>query len=1339
MRPDVGLADAGDTSEEGDGGGDAGADIGLDVTPGTNPCGGSGPLFYHGHVSSPGDTCGPCTNGSLVCNGPDALTCEGATEPNACGGCTAAEGTPGESCGTCGDGTYVCEGEMPVCEGDSDLNSCGGCAVLDAEPDEACDHEHGDGTWGCTSTEEITCIGPDENACGGDSALTDRPGHPCGTCGQGIFICDGEEAVVCQNEDTGVNSCGGCSPLLTEPETSCGLCGGEWTCSGTDSVFCDDPDRNVCGGCTDLGEGLPGDTCGDDEVYLCSSPENLVCADPNLNACGGTEVLEGEPGESCGACGDGRLVCGAPDQTFCVGASPPNICGGCEPLDNSPGQPCEDENFWQCHVDGTLVCGEGPADNACGGADTLDDAPGDACGPCGADLIVCDGPNDTQCSGETHCPTLDFETLDADDVSATGATLHGTFNALGLPLPEDHGFCWGVDPDPDTDCTELGQPDQAGAFEADLTGLAPGQTYHVRAFAVVDGTTIYADGVTFTTLAPPVTDVQATDGDHVAGVEVTWTGMTGATGYALYRDGVLVEQFGADVFSTFDTDADKAPLLAAPQNITATQGTILAHVEVSWDAVVPVDGTTHTYGVVALYPSATSTTEEDDGYAAAPPLEGYQISIDGGEWTNVSPALALRYEDSDAPIGALTIPSVSASQGTSTLHVELSTTAAAFDTTNTTQYLVRAFDIRDPGTTSEAATGYRGVGMIDQEWQRSLEDSDADYTDLGVTALTHDDATAPANGDGRYYRLALSAENGTQEFSAPARGYRAALAELEMISASATGPREISAWADITHLGAPNPTDHGVCRSTNVGLTDEVCVSLGAATELGAFEGLLGGLEPATTYWVRAYATTAAGTAYSNIITALTDSLIPHAVVFITQPSTTVAGEMMSDVEVEVVDAEGDRVLDANETITLSIEVGPAGSTLLGTTSIFTVDGVSTFDDLRIELAAVGYRLRATSGDLDADTSDTFDILAADPVEDTASISGTSRHIADGVDASVITIELFDTFGNPAIGVVPTFTASGDDNLYDACSPVNASGVSTCGLRSTTHGWKTLQLTSPFEIWGNTILFEVDSTCESAEGPFGGGTGVVGDPYTICAVTQLNAIGLNPAIWSAHFKLLSNVDMDGLLINVIGNDEDYFTGVFDGNYYTISNVFIEKSEENVALFSHNDGEIKNLGMVDVDITGSGRVGGLVGINYGSVLNSFSTGEVYSNGTVGGLVGRNEGLIENSYTSGAVTIIGNGIVGGVVGRNAAEGSIINSYAAAFVDGSGNPGGVAGANQGILLHSYWKVIDGSAGGDGTGLTAEQMADPNSYDPSWVFGPVPDHVWFIGAEGEPRLWWQ
>ena len=150
-----------------------------------------------------------------------------------------------------------------------------------------------------------------------------------------------------------------------------------------------------------------------------------------------------------------------------------------------------------------------------------------------------------------------------------------------------------------------------------------------------------------------------------------------------------------------------------------------------------------------------------------------------------------------------------------------------------------------------------------------------------------------------------------------------------------------------------------------------------------------------------------------------------------------------------------------------------------------------------------------------------------------------------------------------------------------------------------------------------------------------------------------------------------------------------FTAVFDGNGHTISNMRIKLhtvistesiSHGYIGLFSYagSDAVIRNVGLESVDVspTGLGQVGvgGLAGINEGTISNSYVAGVVsaYTN-NVGGMAGYNTGKIIGSYATASVTD-GGAHTGGLVGWN--YGGIYASYATGNVSGAGMVGGLVG---------------------------------------------------------------
>ncbi len=107
-------------------------------------------------------------------------------------------------------------------------------------------------------------------------------------------------------------------------------------------------------------------------------------------------------------------------------------------------------------------------------------------------------------------------------------------------------------------------------------------------------------------------------------------------------------------------------------------------------------------------------------------------------------------------------------------------------------------------------------------------------------------------------------------------------------------------------------------------------------------------------------------------------------------------------------------------------------------------------------------------------------------------------------------------------------------------------------------------------------------------------------------------------------------------------------GSFDGQGYEIRDMYIcHPDEPKAALFGELKPEavIRNVGVVDADVTGDDGVAGLVGSNYkGTLSNSYFTGSLTGEMRVGGLVAfNNEGLISNCHYNYDETLINGGNV------------------------------------------------------------------------------------------------
>ena len=177
-----------------------------------------------------------------------------------------------------------------------------------------------------------------------------------------------------------------------------------------------------------------------------------------------------------------------------------------------------------------------------------------------------------------------------------------------------------------------------------------------------------------------------------------------------------------------------------------------------------------------------------------------------------------------------------------------------------------------------------------------------------------------------------------------------------------------------------------------------------------------------------------------------------------------------------------------------------------------------------------------------------------------------------------------------------------------------------------------------------------------------------------------------------------------------------FNTLFEGNRFTLDHLFINRvSTHFVGLFGYtrytqSNSSIRNIGLRTVSVTGNNFVGGLVGWDNGTIIQSYATGAVTGTDHVGGLVGWNNGVISQSYATGAVSsasyigglvgsndgtisqcsatgdAMGSQYVGGLVGINWSGGTTSQSYATGTVSGTTYVGGLVGGNGGTISQSY-----------------------------------------------------
>ena len=251
------------------------------------------------------------------------------------------------------------------------------------------------------------------------------------------------------------------------------------------------------------------------------------------------------------------------------------------------------------------------------------------------------------------------------------------------------------------------------------------------------------------------------------------------------------------------------------------------------------------------------------------------------------------------------------------------------------------------------------------------------------------------------------------------------------------------------------------------------------------------------------------------------------------------------------------------------------------------------------------------------------------------------------------------------------------------------------------------------------------------------GDGSLNNPYYVTNADQLRQIGAYTTVGETTeirygldecYKLVTNIDLldgyndTGFWIPIGTGNDNGFTGSFDGNGYTISNVSVDKArlvEELAALEGVDPGVTNYNTFVNAGLFSKVGINGRIS---NLKINNIIVHGAYENGYVGSVAGQNYGTIERvEVLNGHLDTTGAAAVGGITAVNISQDATIDpdgegSQPAEYVrytaridrcaaqvtmgiaksdipeeqivtGVAGNVGGIVGTNHGgIVIYSY-----------------------------------------------------
>ena len=491
------------------------------------------------------------------------------------------------------------------------------------------------------------------------------------------------------------------------------------------------------------------------------------------------------------------------------------------------------------------------------------------------------------CKKDPVIPTLTTSTL--SNITINSVSSGGVITKDGGAAVTARGVCWGTSENPVATGSHTSDDSGIGSFVSNITGLTPNTMYHIRAYATNKAGTAYGDDISFTTtpvVVPTLTTVAVTSitlTTAVSGGNITADGNA-----AITAKGVCWATTPTPTISNSKT-TDGTGNGSYVSNISGLQPATTYHLR---SYATNSAGTAYGNEVSFLTSPIlvpTLTTAPATSITLTTAVSGGNITSDGGGavtakgtcWaTTANPTISDSKTSDGTGSGSFT-SSLSGLVAGTTYHIRAYATnsigtAYGDDLTFTTNPIVVATLTTTTPTSITLTTAVSGGNIT--------ADGGGTITDRGVCWATTADPTITNSkvstgiGTGSFisnltgllpgteYHVRAFATNsaGTSygndvSFTTTAIGY-ATLTTTAVTSITLT--TAVSGGNVLTD-GGGTVSARGVCWATtsNPTISDSKTTN---SSGTGIFTSNLTGLSPATTYYVRAYATNSAGTAYGN-------------------------------------------------------------------------------------------------------------------------------------------------------------------------------------------------------------------------------------------------------------------------------------------------------------------------------------------------------------------------------------------------------------------------------------------------------------------------------------------
>jgi uncharacterized protein (TIGR02145 family) len=585
-------------------------------------------------------------------------------------------------------------------------------------------------------------------------------------------------------------------------------------------------------------------------------------------------------------------------------------------------------------------------------------------------------------SFKTAATTPTLTTISASLITSTTASTGGNVTNDGGASVTAKGVCWSISLNPTVDLsTKTSDGTGTGSFVSNLISLQPGTIYYVRSYATNSLGTSYGNEINFTTLQPPTATTAAAtslasttsslngtvnannqsttvtfeygtttsygqtinaipntvSGSTNTGVSANLTGLTANTTYHFRVKAV------SSVGTTYGSDVSFTTSCAGGSGI-------IFNPNLTYGSVTDIDGNTYKtiqIGTQTWMAENLKTIKYNDGTAISNVTNNTTwiglttgaycwYNNDAGTYKATYGALYNWYTVSTGklcPTG-WHVPSDAEWTTLTTYLGGEGVPGGKLKETCTTHWLSPNYGATNesgftalPGGECDYNGSFVQIGYYGSWWS-STEISTESAVSRGMNRNSNQVDRHVQGGIGKLYGRSVRCLRGEEQV----------LPAVTTNAASAITSTSATCGGNITSDGGAAVTARGVCWSTSANPTIALSTKTTDGIGTEAFTSSLIGLTANTTYYVRAYATNSAGTAYGNQVSFITSPTMPvlstTTISSIVQTTATSGGNITSDGGATITARGVCWSTSTNPTIALSTKIENGTGTVTFTRSI---------------------------------------------------------------------------------------------------------------------------------------------------------------------------------------------------------------------------------------------------------------------------------------------------------------------------------------------------------------------------------------------------------------------